>query len=757
MSTSPAAAARARIVAVLSTLPGLDDTQALQVLTDVNAHRHVALRQVDAYLSSHPDALTTAPPDAPVGLFRLLRRLEAAGIPVQVPVCASCRQRRSNLPERDAAGQRICLGCAADARRKTCSRCGELNRIAMIDEAGAVCDRCYARDSARYEPCASCGRDRRVDHRRADGSAVWNACHRKPLHRCSDCGTPAPASARTPGGPVCSRCYERNHRPRRQGCCGRCGELGVIQVRGCGGTPDLCQRCSRGERARCAGCGELRFCTGVRTERPLCYQCRPVAVALCARCGHDRRIVIRWPLGPVCRSCYRRARSHPAECARCKQTRVLIGLDAQQRAVCGPCAGAERDYLCRQCGGGEERFRDGRCVRCVTRQRLEEHFSDNDGDVPAALTPVVEALAAARRPRSVLQWLRNPASGARLLQVLIRDGSPIEHATFDALPDRPSVIALRHMLVHLRVLPTRNEHLERLPGWLNRLLATVPNGHRGLVRQYAVWSELRRARRRAARRRFTELSARHTRIKITVAVGLLTWLDHHNLTLDALTQPDIDRWLDDGGSYQIAGFVRWARRQGLIGDLHVPYPQHGEPQITMSDDRRWNLLTRCLQDLTMPVDVRAAGALLLLYGLPLTRLIELRTDQLTEECGRRYLTVQAHRAIMPPALSQILDALPARLPTDALVSTGTPGWLFPGRQAGRPVSAGGMRTRLRRHGIEVRPARNAALIWLAAELPPAVLADVLGISISSAVGWARRAARDWTPYLQARVRVRPSS
>jgi hypothetical protein len=163
-----------------------------------------------------------------------------------------------------------------------------------------------------------------------------------------------------------------------------------------------------------------------------------------------------------------------------------------------------------------------------------------------------------------------------------------------------------------------------------------------------------------------------------------------------------------------------------------------------------DLLDRCLRDGRLPVDVRAAGALLL-YGLPISRIIELRRDQVAAAAGHHHLTIDKHRTMLPPAVGRLLDVLPARMSAPSLVARDVDGWLFPGRHPGQPISAGGMRRRLHRHGFAIRAARNAALISLAGDLPPAVLAELLGISLSNAVQWARRAARDWTPYLQARA------
>ena len=55
------------------------------------------------------------------------------------------------------------------------------------------------------------------------------------------------------------------------------------------------------------------------------------------------------------------------------------------------------------------------------------------------------------------------------------------------------------------------------------------------------------------------------------------------------------------------------------------------------------------------------------------------------------------------------------------------------------------------HGINVRIARNGALAALAADLPAAVLADLLGMHINTAVRWVKYVGRDWADYIAARA------
>ncbi|MBN6057598.1 hypothetical protein JYK22_37090, partial [Nonomuraea sp. RK-328] len=59
--------------------------------------------------------------------------------------------------------------------------------------------------------------------------------------------------------------------------------------------------------------------------------------------------------------------------------------------------------------------------------------------------------------------------------------------------------------------------------------------------------------------------------------------------------------------------------------------------------------------------------------------------------------------------------------------------------------------KLLEHGIDIRPARNAALIALVEDIPAPVLADILGLHINTAVRWANVAKRDWSAYLAARA------
>ena len=73
----------------------------------------------------------------------------------------------------------------------------------------------------------------------------------------------------------------------------------------------------------------------------------------------------------------------------------------------------------------------------------------------------------------------------------------------------------------------------------------------------------------------------------------------------------------------------------------------------------------------------------------------------------------------------------------------------PGTRAGKHTAPGALAIRLRRNGVTGRAMRHTALIQLASEIPPGMLAGILGIHPTTAVKWTRLAGGDWTGYAGA--------
>lgn len=160
-----------------------------------------------------------------------------------------------------------------------------------------------------------------------------------------------------------------------------------------------------------------------------------------------------------------------------------------------------------------------------------------------------------------------------------------------------------------------------------------------------------------------------------------------------------------------------------------------------------------MHDDDLPADVRAAGALILLYGLRTVDLLSLRREQLIHRGTDRYLEIGAAPLLLPPILVSLLEQLPLQRVNNRTVletpSSSSP-LLFPGFSHTQPRDAGGFGARLLQHGIDVRGGRNTARLALAADVPASVLADILGIHNVTATRWAHRTRRDWHAYLAQR-------
>jgi hypothetical protein len=123
-------------------------------------------------------------------------------------------------------------------------------------------------------------------------------------------------------------------------------------------------------------------------------------------------------------------------------------------------------------------------------------------------------------------------------------------------------------------------------------------------------------------------------------LDLLAWIDQQETTLAELGQDDVDRWLDEEQTQRRNSaryFLTWTADRGLSRRLTVPAIPRQEPADLLDDDLRWRLLQRCLTDDTLPIGVRAAGALVLLFGLHLQRIRHLSADQITERAVRELM------------------------------------------------------------------------------------------------------------------------
>lgn len=464
-------------------------------------------------------------------------------------------------------------------------------------------------------------------------------------------------------------------------------------------------------------------------------------------------------MGPVCSPCYHRICTRPEPCARCGTRRPLTGTthrpDIGEVGICGPCAGAGPTPPCTTCGNEEGSYTAGQCLRCVLHHRVRDRITRSDGTQHPQLTPLLDALSDTAEPASTLHWLTDSPS-ARLLIHLAAAHQPISHDLLDELTPGHAERYLRHLLIATGILPPRNDDLERIPAWLDGLLADQPPHHGRLVRPFTLWVLLRRARRKADHRLHATSAAQRIRRRVRQALHLLDWLDAHHLELATLDQDRLDTWLSANRShYEAKQFLDWAAQRGLTSPHTIATPPAAAASPVLTEEDRWRQLRRCLTDAALPLEVRVAGSLVLLYGVSGEHQRQMTTDEIDGSVpDKTFLRIGPSRLWIPPRLAELLLQL-VQMPRQRSVLTrhlaDQPSWLFPGVLPGHPLSRKAFNDQLVRQGIQTRPARTAALIALAAELPAPVLADLLGVHVHTALKWAHHAQRDWSSYLVART------
>ncbi len=435
----------------------------------------------------------------------------------------------------------------------------------------------------------------------------------------------------------------------------------------------------------------------------------------------------------MCEPCYRAALCRRGTCEGCGAERRLVSPPGPGARLCAGCAGVAPLATCRSCGAEERPYLDGCCVRCALAARAAELIGGTGGPLGA----VYKAIAAAPQPYSAHNWLRRSAA-ARLLREVASGQLALTHEALDAHHSRQGADYLRYLLVANGVLPRRDDALVRLEAWAaDRVKSVTDQGQRRLLRSYARWRVLRRARQRAEAAGAARTPTRHAKVCLNAAATFLAFLGARQRDLADCTQGDVDDWLAEGppSATRARDFLGWAADRKLTGRFIVPGLSRRDGPAA-DDAERWATARRLLHDEGLELGDRVGGALVLVYGQQLSRIVALTRDQVELTSGGTRLHLGTVAIEVPPPLDDLFVRLTREhRPYSGVGSPAHTTWLFPGLRPGTPLSAYQLGQRLRRLGIEPAPARRSALGHLAARLPAAMLAQVLGLSPLTAVRW----------------------
>jgi hypothetical protein len=380
--------------------------------------------------------------------------------------------------------------------------------------------------------------------------------------------------------------------------------------------------------------------------------------------------------------------------------------------------------------------------------RLTAIFGDQDQ--PGELQAVHAALNGLERPKEVIRWLqRSKVTG--LLRRFATGELPATFEAIDALPRSQEAWFVEHLLTTAGALPGRDPVLARLELWVAAYLDCLDVAdHERIIRRYATWHVLRRTRTASARRPLSDNAHNGAKTKIRAAHQFLQFLASRNRTITDCRQGDLDTWAVTGARSRCQAarpFFAWATCQRLAPILdYPPRLDNRDPNVVFGDGE-WALARHLLHDPGIDTHDRVAGLLVVLYAQNVTRISQLTVDDVHIAGTVVSLRLGITPLRLPPPMADHVQALLEPRPqTTAAKLAGDTAWLFPGHHPGRHVHAHLLSTRLQNLGIYTSTARPAALAHLAATMPAAIIADLLGISAKTATIWADAVARSRTDY-----------
>ena len=719
---------RRQVVAAVATLePGLDGALVEQALDATGGRR--SLHQLARYFHAHPQVLIDGPTSTVPVLNRFtaaLARLGARTIGPLHPACVGCG-RRVRPHARRGAGW-VCAACWARTSVSRCSRCGAARRA-------------QRRDASRRPICPACAR-------REDGEHTASVL------------TERIVAAVLQSEPGLTRSQTLHVVQSLAGGRDRCSKLALmaaalplqeparltpiagrlviaLRVAGAANIPwPLCHRCGAAVDERAAVGADITCSRCAERSCPVCGR-RPCAPGrrCCARCAGDRKAAQHTGRAPrgTCTDCQRpdRRLDRAGRCRWCRER-------AARR--CERCDGPPPHTL-----ATGHRL----CLRCTVAWRLDAILGGSEA--PPALQPLQAAVLAAADPRATLNWLRR-SRAASVLADLAAGRMALTHEGLDALGADDAIDHLRALLVAAGALPADSRPVSGLEAAAQQLLASVDHPDRQRLAAWVRWSLVPGVRQRGVAGGDVATSAANGRRALREVVRFVDGLHRQGRVLAGCTQTDIDEWFARPGAARrdVRSFLVWCRRHEHVPPLVLPPSRRGGLTPPADPEERWTVARRLVTDSSLPDADRVAGALLVLYGQPMARIARLTTADVHRDGDRVSIAVGRGALLqLHEPFATLVDHLPVRRTQGVGDQFASP-WLFPGSRAGEHLRPVNLAARLRRLGIHPRSMRNGARAQLAAEIPPAMLADILGIDAQTAVAWAAASGGNWSAYASRR-------
>ncbi|MEV6569449.1 hypothetical protein [Streptomyces kronopolitis] len=138
--------------------------------------------------------------------------------------------------------------------------------------------------------------------------------------------------------------------------------------------------------------------------------------------------------------------------------------------------------------------------------------------------------------------------------------------------------------------------------------------------------------------------------------------------------------------------------------------------------------------------------LVLLYAQPLTRIVQLTTDDILQGDGEVLVRLGDPPSPVPEPFAGLMLAYLGERPNTMTATNPEARGLFPSRRAGQPMTSDTLELRLRRLGFPTQRGRTEAIRHLVLQAPALVIARMLGYHDETTAQLAAEAGETWRHY-----------
>jgi len=232
-------------------------------------------------------------------------------------------------------------------------------------------------------------------------------------------------------------------------------------------------------------------------------------------------------------------------------------------------------------------------------------------------------------------------------------------------------------------------------------------------------------------------------------VATLKKLNERNTTLASCGQVDIDAWFAENAEHartRPRGFLNWAvQGRHCRRSLAIPAMKISR-RPALSEDERLAALGRLLTNTEIPMRLRVAGVIVLLYAQPLGRIVRLTVDDVIHDGDTMLLQLGEPPSPVPaPVATLLLEHITHRGNMNTATNPASRR-LFPGRRTGQPLGPNHLSALLNQVETPPPAARGAAIRQQLLELPAPVVAEALGYHDKTTSRLRNETGGTWSRY-----------